>query len=63
MVGAVHSCIVYGDWVIRLPTVIRQCGSEAQYVPDDCYTHTHTREDQMGRTIGPLHRLDYLPAP
>lgn len=49
MAAAVHSCIVrvYGDWVIRLPAVIRQSGSEVQYVPDDCCVHTSKQAERI----------------
>lgn len=52
MVAAVHSCIVrvYGDCVIRLPTVIRQYRFDVQYAPDDCYTHKHTHNLRVQTT-------------
>lgn len=56
MVAAVHSCIVwvYGDRVIRQPTVIRRSRSEVQYLPDDCSTHTNNlRGSNMDGTIEP----------
>lgn len=53
MVAAVHSCIAgeYGDWVIRLPTVISQSRSEVQYAADDC--SNNLRGSNMDGTIEP----------